>query len=72
MKDPCPKMGNRSQENKKYFHMVFKPFLINEKTYHLLDGEHISIVKPFSYPKNYYYHKSIGYSVVAQKITRLQ
>jgi len=50
MKDPCPKMDNRSQENKKYFHMVFKPFLINEKPYHLLDGAHISIVKPFSYP----------------------
>jgi len=72
MKDPCPKMGNRSQENKKNIHMVLKPFLINEEPYHLLDGAHISIVEPFSYPKNYYYHKSNGYSVVAQNIIRLQ
>ncbi len=33
-----------------------------------IDGTHISIVKPFSYPKNYYYHKSSGYSVVAQTL----
>jgi hypothetical protein len=31
-----------------------------------IDGTHI--VKPFAYPKDYYYHKFGGYSVVAQAI----
>jgi hypothetical protein len=33
-----------------------------------INGTHISIVKHFAYPKDYYYHKSNGYSVVAQVI----
>jgi hypothetical protein len=33
-----------------------------------IDGTHISIVKSFSYPKNYYYHKSNGYNMVAQTL----
>ncbi len=33
-----------------------------------IDGTHISIVKPFAYPKDYYYCKSNGYSVVAQVV----
>jgi hypothetical protein len=33
-----------------------------------IDDIHISIVKPFAYPNNYYYRKSNGYSVVAQVV----
>ncbi len=33
-----------------------------------IDGIHISIVKPTSYVENYYYHKTYGYSIVAQMI----
>jgi hypothetical protein len=31
-----------------------------------IDGTYISIVKPFSHPKDYYYHKTSGYNVMAQ------
>lgn len=33
-----------------------------------IDRIHISIVKPFAYFKDYYYHKFGGYSVVAQAL----
>jgi hypothetical protein len=33
-----------------------------------IDGTHISIVKPSTYPKDYYYHKCGGYIVVAKAI----
>jgi hypothetical protein len=33
-----------------------------------IDGIHFSIVKPTSYVENYYYHKTYGYSIVAQMI----
>jgi hypothetical protein len=33
-----------------------------------IDDTHISIVKPFAYPKDYYYRKSNEYNVVAQVI----
>jgi hypothetical protein len=33
-----------------------------------IDGTHISIVKPFSYPKDYYHHKTSRYNVKAQAI----
>jgi hypothetical protein len=33
-----------------------------------IDGMHISIIKPILFPKNYYYHKLGGYSLVAQAI----
>ncbi len=33
-----------------------------------IDGAHISIVRPFSYPKDYYYHKTGRYNVMAQAI----
>jgi len=33
-----------------------------------IDGIHIFIVNPFAYPKDYYYRKSNGYSVVAQVV----
>ncbi len=33
-----------------------------------INGTFISIVEPFSYLENYYYHKSSGYSVVAQTL----
>jgi hypothetical protein len=31
-----------------------------------IDGTHISIVKPFSHPKDYYCHKTSRYNVMAQ------
>lgn len=33
-----------------------------------IDYTHISIVKPLSFPKDYYYHKLGGYIIVAQAI----
>ncbi len=33
-----------------------------------IDGTHISIVNPSTYPEDYYYHKFGGYNVVAQAI----
>jgi hypothetical protein len=33
-----------------------------------IDGTHIYIFKPSTYPKDYYYHKCGGYNVVAQAI----
>jgi hypothetical protein len=33
-----------------------------------IDGTHISIVKPSTYPEDYYYHKVGGYNVIAQAI----
>jgi hypothetical protein len=33
-----------------------------------IDGTHISIVKPFSYPKDYYHHKASRYNMMAQAI----